>query len=281
MNIAFDLLRNLVRNVSFQPSHYGFILPKYDRSLLDSLASMGKFTQLSDMSDSLVYCAMFGILRILLTYVIMKPLAIRCMKIKNVDKSSKKITKFVEALWRFLFYSYFCYLGYMALFQPEPVDWVRDTKEHWQNWPMQSISTAISFYYNIELGSYLHQLMWTEVSRSDSLEMMLHHIVTILLILFSYLTNFTRIGASILLLHDAADIFLESAKIFVYTSKAWKKNKTMFFYTDLMATILFAIFALTFFGTRLVLYPRYLVYSLVVEAPAMLGKLELHAKQHP
>ena len=273
MNIALDFLRTLVRNnVALQPSYYAFLLPKYKPSELDFLASMGKFPRLSDMSDSLVYCAVFGFLRIVLTYVVMKPLAIRCMRIKNVHTASKKITKFVEALWRFLFYSYFCYLGYMALFQPQTVSWIHHTKEHWQNWPLQQISIAISFYYNIELGSYLHQLMWTEVSRSDSLEMMLHHIVTILLILFSYLTNFTRIGASILLLHDAADIFLESAKLFVYTSKAWKTHKTTFFWTDLMATILFALFALTFLITRLVLYPRYLVYSLVVEAPAMLGK---------
>ena len=34
---------------------------------------------------------------------------------------------------------------------------------------------------------------------------------------------------------------------------------------------LFAAFALTFFVTRLVLYPRYLVYSLLYEAPAILG----------
>ena len=52
-------------------------------------------------------------------------------------------------------------------------------------------------YYHIELGCYLHQLLWTEVSRSDALEMILHHLITICLLIFSYLTNFTRIGLSI------------------------------------------------------------------------------------
>ncbi len=184
------------------------------------------------------------------------------------DKSSnKKITKFVEALWRFLFYAYFCYLGYVALFaSPGTVSWLQDTKEHWRGWPTQPISSAISFYYNIELGAYIHQLMWTEVSRSDSVEMILHHLVTILLIVFSYLTSFTRIGSSILLLHDSADIFLESAKVFNYISKT-SGNKGLSIYCD----TLFAIFALTFLVTRLILYPRYLVYSLVYESPVMLG----------
>lgn len=39
--------------------------------------------------------------------------------------------------------------------------------------------------------------------------MLIHHIVTILLMGFSYTTSFFRIGAVIVLVHDVADIFLE------------------------------------------------------------------------
>ena len=180
--------------------------------------------------------------------------------------TSKKIVKFVEALWRFLFYTYFCFVGYRALFVPKTVDWVLDTKEHWNNWPLQSIENSINYYYQIELGAYLHQIMWTEVSRSDSLEMLIHHVTTILLILGSYLTNFTRIGASILLLHDTSDVFLESAKLFVYISKS-KNGKWACTFCD----ILFALFAISFLVARLIIYPRYLVYSLVYEAPEIMG----------
>ena len=94
--------------------------------------------------------------------------------------------------------------------------------------------------------------------------MILHHLTTILLIIFSYLTNYTRVGASILLLHDSADIFLESAKLFTYMSK------TKSFYSVIaksLMDILFACFAIIFFVTRLVLYPRYILYSVIVEAP--------------
>ena len=91
---------------------------------------------------------------------------------------NKKIVKFVEALWRFLFYSYFCYLGYRSLFLPTTVSWVLDSKENWNGWPHHKVSDAISYYYLIELGAYIHQLMWTEVSRSDSIEMITHHMVS-------------------------------------------------------------------------------------------------------
>ena len=178
----------------------------------------------------------------------------------------KKIVKFVEACWRFLFYGYFCVVGYRAIFTPTTVSWVLDTRMHWQGWPLQGVSSGISYYYQIELGAYLHQLMWTEVSRSDSLEMAVHHLATILLVVGSYLTNFTRIGASILLLHDISDVFLESAKVFNYISKA-KGGK----WASSVCDALFALFAISFLITRLIVYPRYLVHSFLFEAPEIMG----------
>ena len=128
------------------------------------------------------------------------------------------------------------------------------------------IDDGIRFYYQVELGSYLHQLMWTEVSRSDAMEMLLHHVTTILLIGLSYVTNYTRVGVTIMLLHDTADVFLESAKVFNYSSKPkgheWAKN---------VCDGLFATFALTFFITRLVIYPVYVVKSVAFEAPHFFG----------
>ena len=143
--------------------------------------------------------------------------------IKTVRKnklSERKIVKFTEALWRFIFYFTFCVIGFRTLFMPSIAPWVKDTKNHFIDWPLHAITDAMDFYYQVQLGSYIHQLLWTEVTRSDAMEMILHHLTTISLISFSYMTNFVRIGSSILLLHDIADIFLESAKIFNYASKA-------------------------------------------------------------
>ena len=182
------------------------------------------------------------------------------------SSAEKKIVKFVEACWRFLFYAYFCMVGYRAIFLPTTVSWVLDTRLHWQGWPLHRVSSAISYYYQIELGAYIHQLMWTEVSRSDSLEMAVHHLTTILLIVGSYVTNFTRIGASILLLHDISDVFLESAKVFNYISKA-RGGK----WASSVCDSLFALFAISFLIARLIVYPKYLVHSFLFEAPEIMG----------
>lgn len=96
--------------------------------------------------------------------------------------------------------------------------------------------------------------------------MMLHHMTTILLLTFSYITNFTRVGASILLLHDSSDVLLESAKCFNYISKT-KNNK----WASKVCDILFASFAITFLVTRIILYPRYIIFSVFFEAPNFFG----------
>ena len=103
----------------------------------------------------------------------------------------RKVVKFVEALWRGIFYFVFVVIGATFLFYPEPQEWVLDTRKHWLAWP-QPVSTTVLVYYQLALGCYLHQLMWTEVSRSDALEMIVHHITTILLLGMSFLTQFTR-----------------------------------------------------------------------------------------
>lgn len=183
------------------------------------------------------------------------------------EVNERKVTKFAEALWRAMFYSSFCVLGFVTLCYPDYAPWFYNTQEHFNNWPHHPISTMLNFYYQIELGCYLHQLHWTEVSRSDAFEMILHHCITITLIVTSYLQNFTRIGSSILLVHDFADIFLEVGKCFNYTSKTPEYKAWASKITD----ALFAAFALSFLVTRLIIYPRFMVYSFLFESTPHIG----------
>ena len=96
--------------------------------------------------------------------------------------------------------------------------------------------------------------------------MIIHHLTTIALVLISHLTSFSRIGTVTFFLHDISDIFLESAKCIIYSSKAkgqaWLSN---------IADVFFAIFAISFFILRLVIYPKLVVYSMIVESKEMLG----------
>mmetsp|Transcript_35947 Transcript_35947/g.77575 ORF Transcript_35947/g.77575 Transcript_35947/m.77575 type:complete len:173 (+) Transcript_35947:2-520(+) len=96
--------------------------------------------------------------------------------------------------------------------------------------------------------------------------MILHHLITIALITISFLNNFTRIGSVILLLHDVADVFLEAGKVLNYISKA-KGGKWLAPIVD----SIFGLFAVSFFVTRLVLYPRYILWSMSTEGYGHFG----------
>jgi hypothetical protein len=125
----------------------------------------------------------------------------------------------------------------------------------------------VKVYYLFELGAYFHQLAWTETNRSDSLEMVIHHLITIALLLSSHVLNFVRIGVTVLLLHDISDIFLEAAKCFNYMSKVKGQE-----WATSVCDSLFAIFALSFFGLRLVVYPYWIFYTSYIDANEKFGK---------
>jgi len=179
-----------------------------------------------------------------------------------------KVTKFVEAIWRFCFYAVFCIWGIKGLFyNPDTVVWIQDTAQNWKGWPFtgvdQQLPQFLKQYYQMALGCYIHQLMWTEVGRKDSTEMIIHHVSTIYLIMWSWCSNLTRIGCTILVVHDVADVFLESAKCVNYASLS-KGRKWLSSICD----SLFAVFAVTFAVSRLYYFPRHCVNSLFAEAPA-------------
>ena len=172
----------------------------------------------------------------------------------------------MEAGWRLLFYSAFVVLGYRALFIPETASWVQASINYYVDWPLHDVSPAIMLYYQVQLGSYFHQLLWTEVDRSDAWEMIAHHCITITLLVASFLTNYTRIGSLILFIHDFSDVLLELAKVLNYTSQP-KSNNWIKFYVD----ALFAVFMITFFVTRLVIFPKHVLYSLLTEGWEIYG----------
>ena len=59
--------------------------------------------------------------------------------------------------------------------------------------------------------------------------------------------RFFRIGAIILALHDASDVFMESAKIFKYSEK------------EFGASVCFALFALSWLLLRLIYFPFWII----------------------
>ena len=74
--------------------------------------------------------------------------------------------------------------------------------------------------------------------------MFVHHVVTIMLLAFSWTCNFVRIGTLVLVIHDFADVPLEAAKLCRYLNVS-----------DLVSNSIFGVFTLSWIFSRLGLLP--------------------------
>uniref|UniRef100_A0A8C7WZP5 Ceramide synthase 2 n=1 Tax=Oryzias sinensis TaxID=183150 RepID=A0A8C7WZP5_9TELE len=165
---------------------------------------------------------------------------------RNQERPSK-LTKFQEASWRFTFYLFAFYAG-LAVLIDKP--WFQDIRQVWEDFPKMPLLASQYWYYMIELGFYLSLLfsVASDVKRKDFWEQIVHHVVTIVLISFSWLVNYVRAGSMIMLVHDAADYLMELAKMFNYAG--WKRT----------CNFLFVAFAAVFVITRLMILPVGIVF---------------------
>uniref|UniRef100_A0A667WZK7 Ceramide synthase 3 n=1 Tax=Myripristis murdjan TaxID=586833 RepID=A0A667WZK7_9TELE len=148
---------------------------------------------------------------------------------RNQDRPGV-LKKFREASWRFTFYLLAFFGGIVALY---------DSMLDSQYW-----------YYILEMsfyGSLLFSVAF-DVKRKDFKEQIIHHLATLVLLGFSWCVNYIRIGTLVMLVHDASDVLLESAKLFNYAK--WEKT----------CNALFVVFAIVFMVTRLIIFPFWLIH---------------------
>ena len=84
-----------------------------------------------------------------------------------------------------------------------------DPTDLWLNYPHVPLAGTVKFYYLTQIAFYLHQVLIlnAEARRKDHVQMMVHHIITIILMIASYTCNFTRVGCVIMVLMDCSDVF--------------------------------------------------------------------------
>eukprot|EP00798_Chlamydomonas_sp_ICE-L_P010767 gene10767-17854_t len=140
------------------------------------------------------------------------PLAVRAIygNVKKTDAivEPEKIRKFNESIWKMTVYIVFSLVAFLAAYK-EP--WFLDTRFAWKGCtkfppcniqellvgtcitlvsPLEVISVLL--FYCIETGFYLqaiHFLTFIEVRRKDWLESMIHHVITVFLLTYSYHVN--------------------------------------------------------------------------------------------
>ncbi|XP_053120772.1 ceramide synthase 6 isoform X2 [Hemicordylus capensis] len=175
---------------------------------------------------------------------------------RNQEKPSI-LRRFCESMSRFTFYLYVFTYG-VRILKKSP--WVWNSRQWWAGYPYQPLAPELHYYYMVELSFYLSLMFsqFIDIKRKDFGIMFTHHIVTVLLLTFSYTINFLRVGSVTMCLHDSVDIVLEAAKMANYC----KCQK--------LCDFLFLMFAAVFIVTRLGIYPL-ILNAVIFEMPELVG----------
>jgi len=151
------------------------------------------------------------------------------------------VRKFGDSGTEFVMYSLFTWFG-LSCILAEP--WLWKSTE-W--WPIEqaTLTNALRCWYLLDSSRYtasLISLVFFEHKRKDFTQMFVHHVVTIVITIISYATDFNRVGAVVKALLDPGDVPLHAAKLCKYCG------------LNFLADRCFELFALIFFVTRLIMY---------------------------
>ncbi len=128
---------------------------------------------------------------------------------KDREEKGDKAAKYIFKI------SYFCginVVGYMVLkdaeFLPPSLLGSGDSFFSFKNHPYVETWSSLRYYYIISLSYHFDSFMVHILAkpRKDFGEMFLHHFVTICLLVFSYISNYIRVGSLVLFIHDIAEI---------------------------------------------------------------------------
>lgn len=181
----------------------------------------------------------------------------------RVGLRGTKVAKFAQSVLEAVIYGAFAVLGLLVV---PSMDFFWPSSRWWQGFAEgghEIMRLDLRSYYLMYLARYLQALVsvMLELKRKDFVEMVVHHIVTILVIYASYVYGWNRVGVVVMLLLDPADVPLHLAKLCKYTAEASGRHIWQF-----LADRLFEFFGVVFFVTRIALY-GYVCWSAHFESP--------------
>ncbi|KAJ2940318.1 hypothetical protein O0L34_g11901 [Tuta absoluta] len=181
----------------------------------------------------------------------------RWWRIRRAQDKPSTLVKFCENMFKSTFYILNFAFGLIILWDKE---WLWNIDHCYLGYPHQGLTNDVWWYYMISWAFYwsLTISQFWDVKRKDFWQMFVHHVATIALLQFSWVCNLHRVGTLVLLLHDCADIFVESVKATKYANY----QKT--------CDILFLLLVVVWIATRVGIYPFYIIWSTAIRAPMLL-----------
>jgi len=159
------------------------------------------------------YIIVFSCIRQTVTEYIIRPYA-RYLALKGTKQD-----RFVDQGYAVFYWGSATIIG-LRVMADQPTWWYK-TAEFWIGYPHWRMEPTTKAYYLLQFSYWLQQMLIAafriEKPRSDFVELIIHHVVTLWLVGWSYLTNLTMIGTTIFVSMDISDTFLGLSKCINYT----------------------------------------------------------------
>lgn len=225
-------------------------------SMYRSVASNWYF-RLSDCVNPFLFAIGLNIFRRVNCWIINK--ATRSLKFTDVDRE-KLPTSVYAVLAYSTFFIWECFIVFKYDFFLDPAACFRN----WNEAKLQPAPANVRWLYVTVIGWYIEQLfqcVLIEARRKDTNVMICHHIATLFLVTFSLGMRFWQIGCLVMFCHDICDIFLDASKIFVYIQNRSDASKSTKLLCEVIKTLGFICFVLSWVIFRFHFYPRKALYS--------------------
>ncbi|KAA1092402.1 Ceramide synthase 6 [Puccinia graminis f. sp. tritici] len=159
------------------------------------------------------YIIVFSCIRQTVTEYLIRPYA-RYLALKGTKQD-----RFVDQGYAVFYWGSATLIG-MRVMASQPTWWY-NTAEFWKGYPHWRMEPTTKVYYLLQFSYWLQQMLIAslriEKPRSDFVELIIHHLVTLWLVGWSYVTNLTMIGTTIFVSMDISDTFLGLSKCINYT----------------------------------------------------------------
>nr|XP_045601795.1 ceramide synthase 3-like [Procambarus clarkii] len=179
----------------------------------------------------------------------------RWLRRRHALTRATKYDKFMDCAYDFVCHLSFCMLGVSIMYRKP---WVWDITQCWAGYPHHNLTHDVWWYYMLCLAYYwsatfIH-LPKPGIKLSARVQMLLHHVFTILLMVFSWTCNLVRVGSVVLVVHECADVPLLAAKLCKHAG------------VDGLTDALFTVFLVLWLVTRCYMYPFWVMRSVFFEA---------------
>ena len=187
--------------------------------------------KLIDLLPSLIFLPIIICYKLLLEYL-SKGFVEYCLAIKYKKKGNEHLAnsyrnKLAKHLYKITFYTGITIFGYYILKDLPYFPKTMGGKGYMSQMFEKGFPSSyfhykphlFDFYYNINLAYFYCDFIFLLISerQNDFTNMFLHHICTISLIIFSFITNYSNIGCLVLFCHMASDILGHVIRFVIHT----------------------------------------------------------------